>query len=113
MALLYVSRHLEIQLVKKVKPKDSLADSFSAVMVQDCTSCDLAKRKISFHDIVEGPFDKDVRMGNLTDDYVEISDASEEDEKDDPACFTIRMSKQDKLQIRESWRHTLILKVLG
>lgn len=55
-------------------------------------------------------------MEDLIDDPAKISDSEsvdEEDEEDDPACPTIRVSKQDKLWIHESWRNTLILKVLG
>lgn len=54
------SEHSKIQLVKKVKFKDGLAESFSAGMGQlmDCTSCKPVKRKISFWDIVEGPSEK-------------------------------------------------------
>lgn len=108
----------EVQLVKKLKLKDGLAESFSVGMGQpvDCTSCEPMKRKILFWDIVEGSSEKDVCMGDLTDDLIKIFDdesVNEEDEKDDPAYPTIRVSKQDKLQIHESWFHTPTLKVLG
>lgn len=54
-------------------------------------------------------------MGDMVDVLFDLSNdesTREEDDDDNSTCSMIRVSKQDKLQIRES-RYTLILKVLG
>lgn len=84
--------------------------------LEDCDSRNLVKRKVSFYDAIEGLSGKDVTMGDMVDVLFDLfndeSTGGEEDDDDNSTCSMIRVSKQDKLQIRES-QYTLILKVLG